>query len=101
MHVDQSQRNEGPTIKVQHACAYLGARDRVVQKGIGEHTCSCSHVRRERSLLDRSINDRNLTPDDITVTKMCFYTNKFIKVHDGPNQCLQTNSLLALRLPSV
>ena len=36
LRIDQSQRNEGLTNKVRHACAYLGARGRVVQKGIGE-----------------------------------------------------------------
>ena len=36
LQFDQSQPNEGPTNKVQHACANHGARGRVVQKGIGE-----------------------------------------------------------------
>ena len=48
-------RSLGPQNKVRLACAYLGARGRVVQKGIGVHTCSCSHVRRGRSLLDQIV----------------------------------------------
>ena len=36
LRIDQSLRNKGPTNKVRHACAYLCARGRVVQKGIGE-----------------------------------------------------------------
>ncbi len=32
---------------------------------------------------EKLIKAFNLTPDDVTVTKMCFHTNKFDKVHDG------------------
>ena len=50
MRTDQSQRNEGPTLRSDMRAHLLGARVRVVQKAIGE-----PHVRRGPSLLDRSI----------------------------------------------
>ena len=39
LRIDQSQRNEGPTLRSDMHARMLGARGRVVQKGIGE-----SHV---------------------------------------------------------
>jgi hypothetical protein len=36
LHIDQSQRNEGPTLRSDMRVRLLGARGIVVQKGIGE-----------------------------------------------------------------
>ena len=36
LRIDQSQRNEGPTLRSDMRARMLGARGRVVQKGIGE-----------------------------------------------------------------
>ena len=55
LRIDQSQLKEGPTNKVRHRARIL-ARAAELCRRHWRTPCSCSHVRRGQSLLDRSKN---------------------------------------------
>ena len=59
---------EGPTNKVQHACAYaLANAAELCREALERLTCSCSHVRIGRSLMDRSFTSLTCIVDTFLI----------------------------------
>ena len=78
LHIDQSQPIEQP--KSDTACIKSDMRARTAElcrMAFERLTCSCSHVRRGRSLMDRCINLKTW-PMYFTLTKGYMYTCKTV-----------------------